>query len=369
MRIINLSIVCLMILLGTSFCFAGNFIFNTEFQETIKTSDYFKLEPDWSASVYLKSPILNLTLGKDRFVWGVGQTGTLALSPTSPSISFFQYQITLPMIQYKYFISPLERETNRWLFGHRLDGKLSSIQVGIWEMMLSSGEVFPAYYVPIPLFPLYAKQHISYKFFNRNYDRNSNAMLGIDFKYNIREIGELYGELLVDDFPGSIDSITPKKIAGLIGVCWDNFWNQCDLWVEYIRINNFVYTHENPSSRYVSKGQPFGHWLGMDGDLWAIGVNQTYTEETELRWQLHYIRRGEGNYTDNWQHEFLDEYSFLTGVVETSCEIQIDVKHQFTEQLQGELSSVIGFAKNASHVENAYGSYWKSRFTIIFDLF
>ncbi len=365
MRKINLFLVCVMILWGTSLCYAADFILNTELQESINISDFCNLETDWKTSIHLKWPTYNLTLGKDQLVWGVGKTGTLSISPTSPSIPLVQYQITLPLINYTNFMSPLERETNRWLFGHRLEGKLSSFQIGIWEMMLCSDEIFPGYYIPIPLFPLYAKQHISYKLFDRTYDTNSNAMLGIDFKYKMPGIGEVYGELVIDDFPQKREYHNPKKAGGLLGFSY-NFSKHVEVWTEYVRINNFVYTHRNPTNRYLYHGQSFGHWLGMDGDLFAIGLNQDINKNNRVYWQINSIRKGEGTYEDNWNIEFEDNNEFLTGIIEKSLELQVKLEHNFSPSFQTDVSTVIGRSQNANHQENLTENYFKLNASLIY---
>lgn len=347
---------------------ASDWSIYTDLKGLIEISNPLILRTNLSGEIHFKRAFFDLSVGYNQLNWGQGETSSLILSKSSPNIPYMNYEIEWWKLKYNRFVSPLEN--NRWLFGQRIDlYNYHNFNLGAYELLLCSDKVFYGYYIPVPLIPYYALQRIAYDLFESKYDYNSNVMIGFDFNYAFDEQKSIYGEILIDDFPDSKESITPKKAAGLIGVRWEDFMSQSDLWSEYVRINNFVYTHRNPSNQYLFKNQPLGHWMGMDGDLWAIGVNQVISDKSELKWQLHYIRKGEGTYSDNWENEFLDQYTFLTGIVETSYEIQIDLIHQFKEQLRGTLCSVIGFSNNTNHVENAYESYWKSTFTIIYDLF
>lgn len=356
MRKTQIFMIFFMFLLSTPLCYANRFEMDTKFQMIINKNSQVPLQTDLRTLINLGWSNYNFTLGNEQLIWGVGQTGTLSLSPTSPLIPFIQYRIVLPMIEYKRFLSPLEREENRWLFGHRLEGKFSSLEIGIWELMLCSDEVFSGYFLPIPLLPLYATQHLSYKMFDLVYEYNSNAMFGMDFKYLLSDFGEVYGELVIDDFPQKSEYDNPRKAGGLIGIKYD-LSDQADLWIEYVRINNFVYTHKNPSNRYLYLNKPFGHWLGMDGDLYAIGLNQIVSEDTRLYWQIHSIRKGEGNYTDNWEWDYGREYEFLTGIVEKSYQLKIKAEHDLFENLQLIISAGIGHSTNADHKENMSNDY------------
>lgn len=345
-----------LVLLSTNHCYANEIGIESKFQVFVIQNDKYILQTDFRNLIKLEWPDFTLSFGKEQLIWGVGQTGTLALSPTSPSIPFVQYHINLDRFYYNRFMSHLEKETDRWLFGHRLEGKLYSLKIGIWELMLCSDEVFSGYFLPIPLFPLYATQHLGYKLFDTKYDKNSNAMLGMDFTYSVDDFGEVYGEMIIDDFPQKEEYSNPRKAGGLLGIKF-NVSDYIDIWTEYVRINNFVYTHRNPMNRYLFFNRPFGHWLGMDGDLWAIGLNQEVREDTRLYWQVHKIRKGEGDYTDNWKLELGRDYEFLTGIVEHSYQLHVIAEHDFTENLQFKVGAIIGQSHNADHIENIVENY------------
>ena len=356
-------LIFLMMLLSTHFCYAIDVEIDKEVK-TISKSDQSIIQTDLRFLINLDLSYFNLIFGKDQLVWGVGQTGTLGLSTTSPSIPIFSYQITIPSIRYDRFVSPLECNMNRWLFGQRLEGKVKSLEVGVWELMLCSKDVFYGYFLPVPIIPLYAVQHIANKL-NEEFDNNSNAMVGVDFKYYISDFGEVYGELLIDDFPQKSEYDNPKKIGGLFGIRYD-FSDKITIWSEYIRINNFVYTHKNPYNRYLYQDQPLGHWLGMDGDLCAIRMNQIVNENTKIYYQFDIIRKGEGDYDDNWKWEYNSNYDFLTGIVENSYQLHGKVEHDVSENLELTMSAIIGQSINTDHLENKRKNY--SRFQIALKL-
>lgn len=362
MKKINLFVIFIAFLFSTSLCYANNFNLNIEYQGLLTTADDTKLISDWRASFKSDWTWLNLTVGKEKLIWGVAQTGTLSLSPSSPPIPLIQYRIILPMVEYYRFISPLELDRTRWLFGHRLEGKFSKLNVGFWELMLCSNEIFGGYFIPIPIFPLYAMQYFG-KMFNNVYDKNSNVMLGIDFQYKIFDSTEIYGELLIDDFPQKAEFNNPRKVGGVFGIKY-GLSNKTDIWGEYVRINNFVYTHRNESNRFLCFEQPFGHWLGMDGDLWALGINQIINEDTKIYWQIHRINKGEGDFKDNWVPDYNNDYEFLTGIVEKSYQFNIKAEHSVTENLQLIMSTILGQSHNTDHIKNLVTNYLEFKFGI-----
>lgn len=350
MKKIGLMCFCsLLLLLSTKTCFAHGF----DLKAKLEIDNNIKY--DVSANIEFNMPKYDFTvmIGKDQLIWGVGKTDTFVLSSTSPSVPFLKYQFELPLFKYTRFMSPLERDENRWLFGHRLDSQLTDfLHVGINEFMLCSNDVFPAYYFPIPYIPLYAIQKIGYTFFGKKYDYNSNAMFSMDFVAKITSKSKIYGELVIDDFPARVENKNPRKIGGLLGVQYD-LLDQFDIWGEYVRINNFVYTHKNPANRYLYLDKHLGHWLGMDGDLWAIGLNQLVSKDINIDWQIHRIRKGEGNFNDNWNMDLGRECEFLTGVIEKTHQLQSKVEFTFFDVLQISLVAIVGHSNNANHIQNS----------------
>lgn len=349
----------LLLLLSSKICFADEFDFKAKLENVIEIDQNIDFDIRGNIELNLQKYDFIVMIGKDQLIWGVGKTDTFVLSSTAPSIPYLKYQFELPFFKYTRFMSPLERDKNRWLFGHRLDSQLTDfLHVGINEFMLCNHDVFPAYYFPIPYIPLYAIQKIGYTFFGNKYDYNSNALFSMDFIATITSKSNMYGELVVDDFPARVENKNPRKIGGLLGVQHE-LSGQFDIWGEYVRINNYVYTHKNSANRYLYLDKPFGHWLGMDGDLWAIGLDQEIREDIRLYWQVHKIRKGEGEYTDNWQINYGRDYEFLTGIVEHSYQFHVIAEYDYKENLQFKVGVTIGQSQNADHIENLVKNYVK----------
>ncbi len=365
----KILLVLFLIVIQTSFVNAFSLDSTLNFHiNTTPHSDL--LYKEWEGTFGFVWPNFEILVGKTRYIWGAGSDSSLSLSkysPSLPSISYrFKlnniYNITIPEIRYMHFLSMLENDTNRWLFGHRLEMDiLPNLQFGAWELMLCSEEVFWGYYVPVPLIPLYAKQHIAYKLSDGIYDYNSNVMLGFDFKYSWDDSNDIYAEVLIDDFPQRAIYNNPRKIGGLVGMRKQLFSN-LGVWTEYVRINNFVYTHKNPLNRYLYYAKPFGHWLGMDGDLWTLGTKYDFDQKNSLTLQFNRIQKGEGDYDDNWEQDYGRNYEFLTGVIERFNELAIGITHDFDDNICLSSGVTFGFNQNAEHILNNDRGYFKLNF-------
>lgn len=349
--LVSLLTVLLLIFVSHNIAFAIEVIVDADFTGEIQYLDGFRLDLDLEATVTGNWSYFQIIAGKKQNIWGTGHTDTLGLSKTSPTIPQIGYRIEYLRSNYTHLLFPLERSENRWLFAHRIETNIiPRARIGIWETMMCSGSVYPGYFVPIPLIPFYAIQHVAYKTSGSIYDMNSNVMFGLDFSYQVDSDWELYGEIVVDDFPQRRIYGNPRKIGGLLGFQW-NGWKEKDfvLWLEYVRLNNFVYTHKNPGTRYLYQGEHFGHWLGMDGDLLAVGVEKSLSKKDDLGGQFHFIRKGEGDYEDNWQGEFEDDLEFLSGVIEQRAGLNLTWIHHVSPDFSTTLETQLSKRWNANH--------------------
>jgi hypothetical protein len=354
-----LCLIVLFLLMSSGVAVAGELKLETSLSGKIKYDVDIIPTLDWKGILVGSWPHFQITVGKGQSVWGEGRTDTLGLSRTSPTIPQVGYRVDYFQFNYTHSIFPLERSENRWLFAHRFETNLiPHLRVGVWETMMCSDNVYPGYFLSMPFMPFYAIQHVAYRTSGSIYDMDSNAMFGLDFHYQINGGWDIYGELVVDDFPQRRIYGNPRKIGGLFGLLWNGWKDQgLTIWSEYVRINNFVYTHKNPSTRYLYRGEHFGHWLGMDGDLVALGVEKQFGEKDYLSGQFHLIRKGEGDYNDNWQSEDGNGLEFLSGVVEHRTGIELTWKHQVSfnlaMQTEAELAKIWN-ANNQPEVEKLY---------------
>lgn len=349
MKRILLSI--LFILFMSVHCFASEMDPNAYLKGELLWDDSEVLS-DWQAFFSLDSGKFSLGIGRKQLNWGVGETGSLIMSTTSPAFSLFEYKFEWKGVQYEHFIGALERENNRWFLGHRFGGSLTpNFEISLWELMLVSEEVFPGYYIPVPGVPFYAIQHLAYKTSGLVHDYNTNVMIGGDFRWKVSKTTDVYGELLIDDFPQRSTNNNPEKAGGILGVKWITPIKNVTLFSEYLRLNNYVYTHRNPNNRFLYHGQPFGHWLGMDGDLMAVGLKYKLSSTDQLNAQFHSIRKGEGDYTDKWNYLEGNEYKFLSGVIEYTQQISLDYDFKLRDNVMVELGSNIGISQNSDHIQ------------------
>jgi hypothetical protein len=97
-----------------------------------------------------------------------------------------------------------------------------------------------------------------------------NALVGLDFKANIRKKVQVYGQLLLDEFKyRELVKSTGwwgNKFGYQLGLKYPDVFGikNLDLQLEDNRVRPFTYTHSDNTSNYTHYNQPFAHPLGAN---------------------------------------------------------------------------------------------------------
>ncbi len=295
----------------------------------------------------------DMTVGRQRIRWGPGVTGRLLLSDRAP-LDGLTFQLGLDKIHYTQIHAARDFSLGKWLLAHRLEGRvLPNLKIGISEAIVVSGGFRMRFVHLIPAFPYYLIQHLTIKG-DREQDRWTNALLSVDASVNLGDDILAYTELMADDFPWALSAKgrIPYMVGGLVGISLlkplsssvakhsgptqpgnlkgqsrrenDKPETYCRLSTEYVRINNYVYSHKNPDNAYLTKdGKLIGHPLGPDAD--GIYMVLTFASQKQIgpfgRGQatlcFGYERHGEGAVGQPWHPADGTKHEFLSGIVET----------------------------------------------------
>ena len=147
---------------------------------------------------------------------------------------------------------------------HRLGLNVTdNFNVGLFEQVIFSrgkGRFELQYLNPV----------IFYRSIEQSLGSQDNAMLGADFRWNIRNRVQLYGQLVLDEF--LLDNVTAgtgwwgNKQAGQIGAKYiDAFGlNNLDLQGEVNLIRPYTYQHRDQFTNYQHYRQPLAHPIGAN---------------------------------------------------------------------------------------------------------
>ena len=291
-----------------------------------------------------------MTVGRQRIQWGPGTTGGLLLSDQA-SLDGLTFQLDLDEFHYTQIQAARDFAAGKWLFAHRLEGRvLPNLKIGISEAIAVSGRFRMRPSHLIPACPYYLIQHLTIKG-DREQDRWTNALVSVDASVNLRDNLVAYAEFMADDFPWAMSAKgrVPYMVGGVLGISFikplhlaggapilmtcigellkgkhDTLDTYCSATAEYVRINNYVYSHKNPDNTYITHtGQLIGHPLGPDADgvYLIVAVNPCPDIEPGNRGQatlfFGYERHGEGALGQPWRASHGIEREFLWGIVET----------------------------------------------------
>lgn len=320
-------------------------------------------------------PNSSITVGRQAPKWGPGLSGSLLLSG-SASLDGIALSAGIGSFRYVQLAAARDVARGRWLLAHRIEGQVApGVEVGISEAVAVSGGFRLQPYYLVPGCPYFLAQHLNMQD-TRSQDWWSNVLAAVDASVAVTPGIRLYGEFMVDDFPwaSSARGRVPYMVGGLAGI-------QVDVpsglglepyraAIEYVRINNYVYSHKNPENTYVvADGRLIGHPLGPDADAIYLFVSRPVRLDAagpcrniEVTSRLGYERHGEGTLGHGWNPSEGVAHEFLSGTVETRTSLGIRVRAYVGPTLRVlpgspcgmlELATIIESIDNAGHVASA----------------
>ncbi|PRY07880.1 hypothetical protein CLV24_12270 [Pontibacter ummariensis] len=222
---------------------------------------------------YALSDHVEILLGHDRQFIGDGYR-SLIYSDFAPPAFFLKLNTQVWKIHYMNLFQELTSEYRRgegdllfpkkYMALHRLGVNITdNFNLGLFEQVVfarGEGKFELQYLNPI----------IFYRSIEQGLGSEDNAMLGADFRWNIRDRVQLYGQLFLDEF--KLREVTAgngwwaNKQAGQIGAKYiDAFGlNNLDLQGEVNLIRPYTYQHEDQFTNYQHYNQPLAHPIGAN---------------------------------------------------------------------------------------------------------
>ena len=220
---------------------------------------------------YAATKHINVQLGHDRNFIGNGYR-SLILSDYSTPYFFLKLNTRIWKLNYQNLFAELtaERRTSdqvypkKYLALHHLSFDVTkNFNVGLFEAEIHgqpNGRLELQYLNPI----------IFYRAVEQQVGSADNALLGLDFKWNIKHTGQLYGQLVLDEFKlneiKSGNGWWGNKQAFQLGGKYIDVAGirNLDLQVEYNYIRPYTYQHESYYTAYTHYQQPLAHPMGAN---------------------------------------------------------------------------------------------------------
>ena len=273
--------------------------------------------PEAYLTLHLKH--LDLSIGKMKMRWGPGYKGTLGMSGTSYSPTYF-YNTRLSLgklLNLSAFLCGYDDESiyenelrsndsliivstgrkiknylPRYGAGQRIDLRIGKhFQIGIYELVDFFGSSDLCRFVnPLQLY---------YLGNGSSGTNNANLLGGIDFNYIINKF-RIYGEFLNDDITIFEDAGNPNKYAFQTGITFYGRKKLLETGVEYTHVAKYVYGHSRVLSRHSIWDESLGWPWGNDQDLFNVHAILNLMVNLNCKVELNYWKKGAGKLTDEW---------------------------------------------------------------------
>lgn len=218
------------------------------------------------------------SLGKETRFSGTGRSNQLLLSSNAAPFDAVQLQARYGAVRFSFLHGALLSEFTRLPEGkpyydakyvsmHRLEADLlNMLRLGVFEAVIYAGrEMDLAYLNPVNFYK--SAEHAGG-------DRD-NPMLGFELSTLGIDGMELYGSWLIDDVDFSLlgKSWWGNKFILQAGATASSLLPDCDITVEYSRIDPYVYTHRYMGNQYTHDRSALGFELPPNSDEWYVGVD------------------------------------------------------------------------------------------------
>lgn len=283
-----------------------------------------------------RSDLGRFSLAHDRRWWGRGEIDGLQLGASAPPGTYFRYTTDLEHLRFSFLTGGLRTGFgHRFFAGHRLEWQpFPWLQLAVSETVVYGDSTgtrgIEAIYLN-PLIPYIAAEPAA-----GNRDNNTSSLEATIYPY--RGI-QAYFQWFLDDLTltESLTRYYGNKWGLLVG-CYISDpvgVKNSGLLLEYVRLEPWVYTHQNPVNRYQHFGQSLGYPMPPNSDRWLVEVRKGLIPKLRLTADMQYTRHGDGDFEFSHQHplsrQYVPEKQFLQGDVTESWIVAVEGEYEYLQ--------------------------------------
>lgn len=281
------------------------------------------VEYRWSAGA--------VSINKEYVSFGSGNFGKIILSDKAPPFIFVRFDFKpVDWLSFFYFHGYLQSnvpdsstlrynavpgrtsiiEVPKFMAFHSLSFyPTDNVSISIGESIIYSEKIQPIYFIPVVFFRA-ADHYLG----TDNASATGNAQMFAELSYLNRELKvKIYSTLFIDELSLNrlFEGENLSAIGFTAGIESYNILPQTKLFIEYNRVNPFVYMNSVDAQLYSNDGHKMGHWIESNGDVFSIGIKKFITEALKTEFNAWYFRKGK---TEEPVEQYRSPYpSFLYG--------------------------------------------------------
>lgn len=287
----------------------------------------------------------SVSISKDYLSFGSGNFGKIILSDKAPPFPFIRFDYKpvdwLSFFYFHGFLQSNVADSNTFRY-NSVPGRTSILEVpkfiafhslsfyptneisfSLGESIVYSERLQPVYFIPV-MFYRVADHYLG----TDNASATGNAQLFSDFSYLNRAIQtKFYFSLFIDEL--SLNSLFEGKNLSAIGFTVGseshNILPQTKFFIEYSRVNPFVYMNSVDAQLYSNDGFKMGHWIESNADVISLGIKKNFTSSFNAEVNVWYFRKGK---TEEPIEQYSSPYpAFLYGSKRIEKGIELNLKY------------------------------------------
>ncbi len=257
----------------------------------------------------------SLSLKKEYVNVGSGKFGQLILSDKSPSFPHLELKFNpvdwLEVFFMHGWLNSQVLDSNNFYYSYssKIEPRLvksfinkyialnyitikpnSWLKFSLGNSFVYSGDLRPEMFIPV----------MYYKVMDHNTGRgianDGNGMIFSDLNISYFRNINFYSTLLIDvlEIRSLLKGEFFKQWIGFtIGSKFVNLGiNNLDFFIEYTRVNPWVYENKYTTSNYQHLNYVLGHWVGNNADLFSLLINYKFIRELSLSLKTEFLRKG-----------------------------------------------------------------------------
>ncbi|AFH49116.1 Hypothetical protein IALB_1406 [Ignavibacterium album JCM 16511] len=254
----------------------------------------------------------SVSISKDYLSFGSGNFGKIILSDKAPPLPFIRFDFKpadwLSFFYFHGFLQSNVPDSNTFRY-NSIPGRTTILEVpkymafhslsfyptdylslSIGESIVYSERIQPIYFIPVMFFRV-ADHYLG----TGNASATGNAQMFVDFSYLNRPLQtKFYSSLFVDElsFNSLFEGGNLSAVGFTLGIESFSISPMMKVFVEYSRVNPFVYMNSVDAQLYSNDGFKMGHWIESNGDIISGGIKKNFTAELTSHLNVWYFRKG-----------------------------------------------------------------------------
>lgn len=298
-----------------------------------------------------------ISFGKDRMLWGYGETGRIVLDQKAPTYPYIRFDYEpIKNLKFNYMHAWLNSNIvdssssylthtggvsgdvrivykPKFLATHSISYNFNNgLMASLGESVVYSDKMDPGFLIPINLFKIYDNNKSNYLI---NAGANGQYFFQLSSRNQLKNT-HLFATLFIDELrlETVFDSKKSRNQLGFTigGSKTDMFVPYLTLGGEYTIVNPFVYSNLLPAQFYSQYDYSLGDWMGNNFDRFVLYGKYNPKPRLTLYAHIQRIRKG-GAGTIKQQYEAEPQPRFLFELQKNRYDILLKANYEYYNNL------------------------------------